>query len=110
MGDLKSSFAPMHDTIWFATKGKFQFPGKRPKSVIRSQRVAGDKLTHPNEKPVDLMEQLISAITSPGGIVLDPFAGSGTALVAAKKLGFQYVGIEREKEYCEIAEKRLEAV
>lgn len=65
---------------------------------------------HPTVKPLKLMEYLITLITPPGGIVLDPFAGSGTTLVAAKKLGFGFIGIEREKEYCEIAEKRLEAV
>lgn len=64
---------------------------------------------HPTVKPIKLMEYLIRLVTPQGGTVLDPFAGSGTTLVAAKRLGFHYVGIEREKEYCEIAEKRLEA-
>lgn len=108
MGDLHASFGPQHDTIWFAVKGKFKFPDKRPKSVIRSKRLSGDQLVHPNEKPVDLMQQMILAITPPGGIVLDPFAGSGSTLVAAKRLGFEFIGIERESEYCEIARRRVE--
>lgn len=109
MGDLKGAFAPQHDVVWFATKGKFEFPGKRPKSVISSQRVNAGKLVHPNEKPVSLMEELISAVTSPSGVVLDPFMGSGATGKAAKNLGFKFVGIEREKEYFEIAQKRIEA-
>ncbi len=108
MGDLGSAFGPQHDVIWFATKGKFKFPGKRPKSVISSKRISGDTLVHPNEKPTDLMEQLIAAVTPVGGIVLDPFAGSGTTGVAAKRLGFGFIGIEREAEYVAIAEKRME--
>lgn len=63
--------------------------------------------THPTVKPVDLMRYLIRMITPPGGIVLDPFAGSGTTLVAAEDLGFGWVGFERESEYHAIALKRL---
>lgn len=62
---------------------------------------------HPTVKPVALMEWLIKLVTPPNGIVLDPFTGSGTTLVAAKRLGFQYIGIEREIEFVKIAEKRL---
>jgi site-specific DNA-methyltransferase (adenine-specific) len=109
MGDLKSAFAPQHDVIWFATKGKFKFPGNRPKSVISIQRIAGEKLVHPNEKPVALMEQLISAITPQGGTILDPFMGSGSTGVAATKLGFKFIGCEMNSEYVEIAKKRIEA-
>lgn len=56
------------------------------------------------------MKYLIKLVTQPDGVVLDPFAGSGSTLVAAKELGFKYIGIEKEKQYCEIAEKRLEAI
>jgi site-specific DNA-methyltransferase (adenine-specific) len=56
------------------------------------------------------MEYLITMITPPMGVVLDPFAGSGTTGVAATKLGFGFIGIEREAEYVEIAEKRIEAI
>ena len=62
---------------------------------------------HPTVKPVPLMEWLIKLVTQPGGIVLDPFCGSGSTLVAAKKNGFNYVGIDLNEEYVEIAQKRL---
>ena len=55
------------------------------------------------------MSWLIGLITPPGGIVLDPFAGSGSTLVAAKAGGWRYIGIEREPEYVAIAEARLGA-
>jgi len=68
------------------------------------------KNNHPTVKPIALMEYLIKMITPKGGVVLDPFAGSGSTLVAAKKNGFQYIGIELTPEYIPIIEARLSAV
>lgn len=65
---------------------------------------------HPTVKPIALMEYLIKMITPKGGIVLDPFAGSGSTLVAAKQNGFQYIGIEMTEEYIPIIEARLNAI
>jgi DNA modification methylase len=62
---------------------------------------------HPTVKPVELMTWLCRLICPPGGVVLDPFAGSGSTLVAAKREGFQYIGIELNPEYIEIAKTRL---
>ena len=61
---------------------------------------------HPTVKPTDLMAWLVRLVTPPGGVVLDPFAGSGSTLVAARREGFGFIGIEREAEYIEIAEAR----
>ena len=65
---------------------------------------------HPTVKPIALMEYLIKMVTPKGGIVLDPFAGSGSTLVAAKQNGFQYVGIEMTDEYIKIIDARLASV
>ena len=62
---------------------------------------------HPTVKPIDLMRWLVRLVTPPGGTVLDPFTGSGTTGIAAGLEGFDFVGIEREAEYREIAEARL---
>lgn len=62
---------------------------------------------HPTVKPVKLMEYLITLITPPGGIVLDPFMGSGTTGIAAKKLKREFIGVEMNKEYFNIASKRI---
>lgn len=62
---------------------------------------------HPTVKPINLMAWLIRLITPQNGIVLDPFAGSGSTLVAAKREGFQYIGIEKEAEYIEIINARI---
>lgn len=62
---------------------------------------------HPTQKPEKLIAKLILASSHPGEVVLDPFLGSGTTAVVAKKLGRQYIGIELDEEYCCLALKRL---
>jgi predicted RNA methylase len=69
------------------------------------ERGAGN--THPTVKPVALMRWLVRMVTPPGGLVLDPFCGSGSTLVAASLEGFSAVGIEREPEYAAIARGRI---
>jgi DNA modification methylase len=64
---------------------------------------------HPTVKPTDLMRYLCRLVTPPGGIVLDPFAGSGSTGKAAALEGFRFIGIEREAEYVEIARARIAA-
>jgi site-specific DNA-methyltransferase (adenine-specific) len=65
---------------------------------------------HPTVKPTDLMRYLCRLVTPPGGVVLDPFTGSGSTGKAATLEGFRFIGIEREAEYVEIAKARIAAV
>jgi site-specific DNA-methyltransferase (adenine-specific) len=74
-----------------------------------NERSNKKKNFHPTVKPVDLMRYLCRLVTPPGGIVLDPFMGSGTTGVAAKLERFEFIGIEREEEYVEIARLRVES-
>ena len=71
-----------------------------------SKKDRGEGNTHPTVKPVKLMEYLVRMITPQNGIVLDPFAGSGTTLLACQNEGFRRIGIEMNSEYCKIIEKR----
>ena len=63
---------------------------------------------HPTQKPEKLLAKIILASTDPGDLILDPFAGSGTTAVTAKKLGRNFVAIEADESYCLLAQKRLE--
>lgn len=75
-----------------------------------SKSERGEDNKHPTVKPIELMSYLIKLITPPKGMVLDMFVGSGSTLVAAKKTGFNFMGIEKEPEYVKIAEARVKAV
>lgn len=82
--------------------------GRNPITGERSgKRVSPQSNNHPTVKNTKLMEYLINLISPPNAIILDPFAGSGSTLVAAKRLGFGFVGIEKEQEYFEIAKARI---
>jgi site-specific DNA-methyltransferase (adenine-specific) len=70
-------------------------------------RNGGARNIHPTVKPVDLMRWLCRLITPRGGLVLDPFMGSGTTGVACAREGFRFIGIEREPAYMEIAKRRI---
>ena len=86
----------------------FKYQAKAPKKerpVI--EREDGSKIQHPTVKPVALMEWLVSLITPPNGVVLDPFAGTGTTLQAAHNKGFDVIGVEAEEEYVNLIFKRL---
>ena len=72
-----------------------------------SKSEKGNDNTHPTVKPIKLMKYLCRLVTPKGGTVLDPFMGSGSTGIAAKDEGFEFIGIEREKEYFEIAERRV---
>jgi tRNA G10 N-methylase Trm11 len=75
----------------------------------RSERNAGTEQNHhPTVKPVALMRWLVQMVAPPGGILLDPFAGSGTTGVAAARLGVPCILIEQDEEYCEIAARRID--
>lgn len=85
--------------------------GKIPSDVWEFKRVAGthnERVDHPAQMPLDLLERVIRASSDEGDVVLDPFSGSGTTAVAAKSLGREYVGIELSENYISISEERLE--
>jgi DNA modification methylase len=99
-------FRNQHEWIAHFSWGTPADPARRDVgNVLRVPKVLdGD---HPTEKPVGLMSLLISVVTKPGGVVLDPFAGSGATLVAAAALGRKAIGVEIDEKYAEVIAKRL---
>lgn len=89
-------------------KGAKKWNGGGSRNVFR-HAVNGEKgaKPHPTTKPEPLMCELVGLFTDAGDLILDPFGGSGTTAVAAKRLGRRCILIEREEKYCEVAAKRL---
>ncbi len=107
VGDLTCGFGEAWEAIFFGGTGRRPINGKRPRTIVRHDWSSADYPVHPTVKPVPLIERMIGWSSNPGDIILDPFAGSGTTLIAAKQLGRKYIGIEINKDYCRIAEDRL---
>ena len=106
MGDLKGDYAPKYEMIIYCHKGRKTLNGRRDSNILRYKRT-GNK-NHPTEKPVDLLEFLISKSTNEEEIVLDPFAGSGSTGVACKNTNRNFIGIELDENYFKIAKERIE--
>jgi len=77
-------------------------------NIIKCKTETTDRGLHPTQKPIALMEFLISLTTIENQIILDPFCGCGSTLVAAKKLNRKYIGIEINEKYCQTAYERLQ--
>jgi DNA modification methylase len=103
MGDLSVPWKPNFELIYVIGRG---FRGRRDSGVIRDYMswAPRGRRSHPNEKPVGLMRDLIDKC--PDGLIVDPFAGTGATLRAAKDLGRRAIGIEIEERYCAIAAQR----
>lgn len=78
-------------------------------TLLQTKDLGKQGNVHSTVKPQKLMQYLVTLVTPPGGTVLDPFAGSGSTLLAAQGLGFGYVGYELDADYCTIAENRISA-
>lgn len=104
MGDLKFPWGPSDEEIYVLGDG---WVGKREGTIIHANRLGGEKsMDHPTPKPTSPMERLIAK--RPPGVIADPFAGSGSTLVAAKQLGRRAISVELEEKYCEIIARRLD--
>ena len=102
MGDLSFPWKPDFEEIYIIGDG---FRGARGTSVLRYMARIDSGRFHATEKPQELMETLIAKC--PPGVIVDPFCGSGTTLLAARVCGRPAIGIEVEERNCEIAAKRL---
>lgn len=105
MGDLKGDFASKTEFIIFFQKGRRLINGKRDSNVFEYNKTRNE--LHPTQKPVDMTEYMLSKFSDEGNIILDPFMGSGTTGVACKNLNRNFIGIELDDKYFEIAKRRI---
>ena len=109
LGTRSWEYYRSYELILLAAKGKpvlTDFAVLNP--IFKYPIVHNSRQIHPNEKPVELMKELIRHSTFDGARVLDPFAGSGSTLVAARELGRKFIGIERNRDFYLKILKRLE--
>jgi len=112
MGDIKGQYAPKHELLMFAVKGRHILDNSeigRGKDVFDGKVLySGAFRHHPNEKPTTWLEPFIHRSCPIGCIVLDPFMGSGSTGVACKNLNRNFIGIEKDETYFNIAKCRIE--
>jgi adenine-specific DNA-methyltransferase len=110
LGDLDGTgWGCGHELILFYKKGRRPVP-RRTSAVLHVDKLPPGKISHPMEKPVALIEKLISMSTFPNELVVDPFSGSGATAVAAQRLGRRAIGIELEEQYVKSSRARLDEV
>lgn len=102
---MGNGFRSQHELVCHASKGVPTIYDKGIGNVLGFPRQ--EAIDHPSPKPEGLMQRLIAAVTPVDGVLLDPFAGSGTTLRAAKNLGRRAIGVEMNEGYCQVAAERL---
>ncbi len=107
-GDLEGDYGNKTEFIIFGHKGRRKLNGNRDTNVVKAKKSLNE--LHPTEKPVELMKYLIEKSSDVGDLVLDPFAGSGSTLLASKSLSRDYIGFEINQNYHKTAEERLKNV
>jgi site-specific DNA-methyltransferase (adenine-specific) len=103
---LGAGFRAQHEFVVLASHGQPKWHSYEFGNVLESMRLTDTD--HPHEKPVELIEKvLLTCTANESSVVLDPFMGSGSTLVAAKRLGRRAIGIEMNEQHCETAVRRL---
>ncbi len=123
-------FTNAHETLIWAARGeksRYTFNYEAMKALNEDLQMRSDwlfpicsgaerlkksngKKAHPTQKPENLLQRILLASTNPGDLVVDPFFGTGTTGAAAARLGRRWIGIEREKSYARVAQKRIDAI
>lgn len=104
---LGQGFRAQHELVMHMTCGSPEYHSKGSSNVLKCKRVSPGERKHQTEKPVNLMEQLICVVSPPGGVVADPFMGSGSTGVACVRTGRGFVGIEAGGENFDTAATRI---
>lgn len=103
------AFRHQYEMILILEKGKPKYNLKNFSDVQTCSHINHSQITHPHEKPVDLISKMIEHSSKEGDLILDPFCGSGAVCVACKEMKRDWVGIELDKRYVEMARRRIDA-
>ena len=104
---MGNNYRPNYEMIILLCKTNITTKSKNKSNILTYRRVSPQKMTHSCEKPVILLEDLISELSNDGDTVLDMFMGTGSTGVACKKLNRNFIGIELSEEYYNIAVRRI---
>ena len=107
-GDLKASYAPRYEMILYGNKGRRIFEKNRYEDVLFFNKTKNE--LHPTQKPTDLLEFLIKNSSKENSLILDGFMGSGTTGIACINTNRNFIGIELDENYFNIANKRIKQV
>jgi site-specific DNA-methyltransferase (adenine-specific) len=106
-GDLVTSFGRQYEVCYLVNKGNCPIKGKRYSDVWVFPRISHNSQLHSNQKPIDLVSQMIESHSSEDDLIFDGFGGSGTSGVAAKLLKRNFIICELDEMYYNIANSRL---
>ena len=104
---MGGNWRPVHELILVCTKGRFVTHSNNLRNIVSFKKTHHSKAVHPTQKPLDLLEHLIIEPDYEPGVILDPFIGSGSTGVACKNLGRDFIGIELDENYYNIAKERI---
>ena len=104
---MGGNWRPVHELILICSKGRFVTHSNNLRTIINFKKIHHTKAVHPTEKPVTLLEHLITEPDYNPNLILDPFMGSGSTGVAAKNLNRKFIGIEMDETYFKIAQDRI---
>lgn len=107
VGDLEGCYGEQQELIIFAQKGHRPLNGAAQSNVLPFNRVPTNQMQHPTQKPVDLLSYLVAKSSHEGGLVVDPFMGSGSTCIAARNTNRRYLGIDVDPQWYELALQRL---
>ena len=106
---MGAPYRNQHELVLSARwSGSYRSDERGVSDVFKFSPVPPNQRMHPVDKPVELLQEVLKPITPANGVVLDPFAGGGSTIIAALSSGMRCVGIETEEKYCEIIAKRLD--
>lgn len=107
VGDLRGSFGSQWEVVFLAVKGRPLIRGKRFNDIWRFPRISSQKMLHMNQKPVELLERMITSFSDEDNLVFDPFTGSGSTGEACANTNRRFIGCEIDPYFANVARQRL---